>query len=81
MRKVAIKAIKGDEILAQDIISDYDTLLMSAGVVLKKEYVHRLEELGIQHIYVDDAYAEGIEKKILQKLKSKSNVKKKYRRH
>ena len=38
MRKVAIKAIKGDEILAQDIISDYDTLLMSAGVVLKKEY-------------------------------------------
>ena len=51
MRKVAIKAIKGDEILAQDIISDYDTLLMSAGVVLKKEYVHRLEELGIQHIW------------------------------
>ena len=76
MRKLAIKAIKGDEILAQDIISDYDTLLMSAGVVLKKEYVHRLEELGIQHIYVDDAYAEGIEKKDITEIKIKEQCQK-----
>ena len=41
MRRVAIKAIKGDEVLAQDILGRYDTLLMSAGVVLKQEYVTR----------------------------------------
>lgn len=76
MRKVAIKAIKGDEILAQDIISDYDTLLMSAGIVLKKEYVHRLEELGIQYIYVEDAYAAGIEKKDITEMKIKEQCQK-----
>lgn len=71
MRKVSVRAIKGDEILAQDIISDYDTLLMSSGVVLKKEYVPRLEELGIHYIYVEDAFAEGVEKAELTEVKIK----------
>ena len=41
--------------------SEYDTLLMSKGIVLKKEYMERLEQLGITHLYVEDSYAEGIE--------------------
>lgn len=76
MRKIAISAIKGDEILAQDIISEYNTLLMSAGVVLKKEYVHRLEDMGIQYIYVEDQYAEGIEKKDITEIKIKEQCQK-----
>ena len=76
MRRIAISAIKGDEILAQDIISDYNTLLMSAGVVLKKEYVHRLEDMGIQYIYVEDQYAEGIEKKDITEIKIKEQCQK-----
>lgn len=71
MRKVAIKAIKGNEILAQDIISEYDTLLMSAGVVLKEEYVQRLEEMGIEYIYVEDEYAVGIAKEDITEVKIK----------
>lgn len=76
MRKLSVKAIKGDEILAQDIISDFDTLLMSAGIVLKKEYVHRLEELGVQYIYVEDEYAKGIEKEDITEIKIKEQCQK-----
>lgn len=71
MRRVATKAIKGDEVLAQDIYGTYDTLLMSAGVVLKQEYVNRLEELGIQYIYVEDQYAVGIDKQHITEVKIK----------
>lgn len=76
MRKVAIKAIKGDEVIAQDIINGYDTLLMSAGVVLKKEYVHRLEEMGIQYIYVEDEFAQGIDKSDITEIKIKEQCQK-----
>lgn len=76
MRKVSVKAIKGDEVLAQDIISEYETLLMSAGVVLKKEYVHRLEEMGIQYIYVEDEFAQGIEKSDITEFKIKEQCQK-----
>lgn len=76
MRRVAIKAIKGNEILAQDILGRYDTLLMSAGVVLKQEYVNRLEELGIQYIYVEDQYSVGIEKQHITEIKIKEQCQK-----
>lgn len=76
MRKVAVRSIKGDEVLAQDIISDYDVLLMSAGIVLKKEYIHRLEEMGIYYIYVEDEYAEGIEKENITEIKIKEQCQK-----
>lgn len=76
MRKVALKAIKGDEILAQDIFSTHNTLLMSAGVVLKKEYVHRLEDMGIEYIYVEDEYAIGIKKQDITEIKIKEQCQK-----
>lgn len=71
MRKIALKNVKGDEILAQDIMTEYDTLLMSAGVVLKKEYIHRLVDLGITYIYVEDDYSKGIEKKDITEIRIK----------
>ncbi len=76
MRKISVKSIKGDEVLAQDILSEYDTLLMSAGVVLKKEYVYRLEDMGIQYIYVEDVYAEEVNEENITEIKIKEQCKK-----
>lgn len=80
MRKVALKNIKGDEILAQDIMTEYDTLLMSAGVVLKKEYIYRLSELGINYIYIEDDYAKGIEKEDITEIVIKEQCQKEVQR-
>ncbi|MDD3173578.1 MAG: HD domain-containing protein, partial [Herbinix sp.] len=35
-------------------------VLMTAGSVIKKEYVSRLKDLGIKHIYVEDEIAQGV---------------------
>lgn len=79
LRKVALKNIKGDEILAQDIMTEYDTLLMSSGVVLKKEYIHRLIDLGITYIYVEDEYAKGIKKEDITEIMIKEQCQKEVR--
>lgn len=63
LRKIWIGAIKGNETLAKDIISEYDTLLMPVGTCLKKEYVEKLKELHVDYIYVEDELAEGVEDK------------------
>lgn len=76
LRKIALKNIKGDEILAQDIMTEYDTLLMSAGIVLRKEYIHRLIDLGITYIYVEDEYAKGIRKEDITEIMIKEQCQK-----
>lgn len=76
MRKVALKNIKGGEILAQDIITEYDTLLISAGIALRKEYIHRLIDLGITYIYVEDEYAKGIKKEVITEIVIKEQCQK-----
>ena len=43
MRKLDINAIKGSEILAKDIYGQNDTVLLPAGIQLKKEYKKTLE--------------------------------------
>lgn len=60
MRKVSIDFIKGEEILAKDIYTDMDTILMSAGTVIKKQYIERLKELEITDLYIEDELAKGI---------------------
>lgn len=60
MRKILVDAIKGNEILARDIYSDMDAVLMSAGVMLKKEYANKLKALNIKYIYVEDDLAKGV---------------------
>lgn len=76
VRKIALKSIKGDEVLAQDIFSAHNTLLMSAGIVLKKEYVYRLQDMGIEYIYVEDEYAVGIKKQDITEIKIKEQCQK-----
>lgn len=55
--------MKGNEVLAKDIVSEYDTMLMASGTHLKKEYIEKLRELNIDYIYVEDELAKGVEDK------------------
>lgn len=61
MRIISLDTVKGNELLARDIISSSDLVLMTAGTVVKKEYVKRLKALNIEHIYVEDEIGKGVE--------------------
>ena len=39
MRSVSVNVLKGNEIIAKDIISESGIILMSEGTVVKKEYI------------------------------------------
>lgn len=60
MRKVSIKALKGNEKLAMDVYSESGIILMSKGIIVKKEYISRLKELSIDYLYVEDDLSKGI---------------------
>lgn len=60
MRIISVKAVKGSELLARDIILKGETVLMTAGTVVKKEYVSRLIDLDVEYIYVEDEIAQGV---------------------
>lgn len=60
MRIVSLDSIKGNELLAKDVYSGNDALLMPAGVIVKKEYVRRLKDLNIEYLYIEDELAQGI---------------------
>lgn len=60
MRKLSLNLVKGNEKLAQDVISNSGIVLMSKGSILKKEYISKLYELGIQSLYIEDELARGI---------------------
>ncbi len=61
MRKISVNEITGNEILAKDIYTNMDTVLMCAGVPLKKEYAKRLKNLEIDYVYVQDEISVGIQ--------------------
>lgn len=60
MRKVSIKALKGNEKLAMDLNSDSGIILMSKGITIKKDYIPRLKELGIDYLYIEDELSIGV---------------------
>jgi putative nucleotidyltransferase with HDIG domain len=60
MRIISLDSVKGNELLAKDIINSNDSVLMATGTVVKKEYVKRLKDLDIEYIYVEDEFAEGV---------------------
>lgn len=60
MRIISLDSVKGNELLAKDIINNNETVLMAAGSVVKKEYVKRLKDLAIEYIYVEDEIGEGV---------------------
>lgn len=60
MRIVSLDSIKGNELLAKDVYSGNDALLMPAGAIVKKEYVRRLRDLSVEYLYIEDEIAQGI---------------------
>lgn len=55
MEKVEVRSLSGNEVLGRHIISSSGAELISAGTKLKKEYVDRLLELGIDFVYINTA--------------------------
>lgn len=60
MRIISLDSVTGNELLAKDIINSSDLVLMTAGTVIKKEYVKRLKDLNIEYIYVEDEIGQGV---------------------
>ncbi|NLP33975.1 MAG: HD domain-containing protein [Clostridiales bacterium] len=60
MRIISLDSIKGNERLAKDIVNENETILMTAGTIVRKEYIDRLKDLNIEYIYVDDEIGRGI---------------------
>lgn len=61
MRIISVDSIKGNECLAKDIVYNNDIVLMTAGTIVKKDYVSRLKALNIEYIYVEDEIGQGID--------------------
>ena len=61
MRRVLLKNVQYNMKLARTIYSDEGGILLSKGVTLKKEYIKRLDALGISDIYIQDEFSHDIE--------------------
>lgn len=59
MRIISLDTVQGNEKLAKDVYNN-DIVLMTAGLTIKKSYVRRLKDIGIEYIYVEDELAKGI---------------------
>ncbi|MDF2803391.1 MAG: hypothetical protein K0S61_3294 [Anaerocolumna sp.] len=60
MRRVLLDSIKGHELLARDIITESGIVIISSGTIMKREYIKKLIELGINYIYINDEFSVGI---------------------
>lgn len=62
MKKVKVKSLKGNEILALPIVTDGGKVLIHADVELKPELINRAIRLGIKSLYIKDYPEEVINK-------------------
>lgn len=62
MKKVKVKSLKGNEILALPIVTDGGMVLIHADVELKPELINRAIRLGIKSLYIKDYPEEVINK-------------------
>ena len=54
MKLIDLDEIRGEEILARAIVNEEYQELLSEGVVLKKEHVAKLKEMGIREVFIKD---------------------------
>lgn len=54
MRRILVELIKDGDILARDLFTSSGVVLMSEGTRLKREYIGRLLELGIDQVHIRD---------------------------
>ena len=60
MKRMKLSELTGNEILAQSLMTwDYQ-IILPEGVVLKKEYISKIEEMGILEVYVREDQANEI---------------------
>lgn len=61
MRRKKTEQISGREILAKDVYGSSGVVLISAGTILKKEYIDKLLELNITDVFVEDEISREIQ--------------------
>ena len=52
MKWESTKNLKGGECLAQPVISEGNIVLIYEKTILKKEYIEKLDELGIPGVFI-----------------------------
>ncbi len=62
MRRIQTEQIKGNEIAARDIYSSSGVIIVAAGTRLKLEYKHKLIEMRIYDIFIEDEISKDINK-------------------
>ena len=77
MKRMKLSELTGNELLAQALMPWDFQIILPEGVVLKKEYISKIEEMGILEVYVKEDQANeivilknDIEKTIKNKVKS-----------
>ncbi|OXM13146.1 HD-GYP domain-containing protein [Paenibacillus herberti] len=61
MRKVQLNRINPGEKLARPIFREDGNVLLGAGMPLSERFIQRLQDLGIDSVYIEDALTDGIE--------------------
>ena len=61
MRYITFDKIKTGMVLSHDILDKDQRVLLTEGMVLKREHIKRLQDFGIHGIYIDDDWSKGIE--------------------
>lgn len=56
MKLTDIDCLKENDIIADSVMTDDFQILLCKGAVLKKEYIDKLKELGIQEVYIEDKF-------------------------
>lgn len=66
MRSVSVNELKGNEVAAQDILSNDYQMILPAGSVIKVKYIDKLMSLGILKVYIKDENSQQEEISILK---------------
>ena len=56
MKIVEVENLRGDEVLANPILTDDYQVLMGKGTRIKKEYIEKLKELDISEVYIEEYF-------------------------
>lgn len=67
MIRKSIHELGENDILAMDILSDDYKVILAAGIVIRKEYISRLSDMGITEVYIKDPEIDETEIVILKK--------------
>lgn len=67
MKRVDIKELKGNEILAKDVCTQNGIIILPAGSTIQLDYVSRLLDLGVTTVYIKDIEQEKIKEFLINK--------------